>query len=382
MTTTALIGGSDSSAPTVEEPAEFRANGELDRRIRWLDVGRRILGLAEDEGTPLMERVRLLAIFSGLLDEFFGVAVAALTRQATTGMTARALPGRSPKELLREITLRTHELVAQHDDVLHDDVLPTLAHHGLTVAHWEDASSDERAELHALFQRWVDPVLTPLTVDATHPFPYVPPLSLNVAALLRDRESGHERFAQVTVPPLVPQLVLLEGARLVPVEEVVAAHLPQLFAGFQVVAMHCFRVTRSRAVDRPHNAAEPCTAMTRELRPRRFGTPVRLEVEHSVTPRVLALLMRELGVMKADVYHLRSSLSMSGGLWAILDIGAQRVEQTGDEQTGDGSAWVLDLDAISSAENAFAARAATRSGRATGARPRSVRSTRRARAAT
>jgi polyphosphate kinase len=238
---------------------------QSDARLRWLDFGECILTLTQDEDTPLIERVRLSAISSGLLDEFFAITAA---------------PQR------HELSASVRALVAQTDEVLHNRIVPALAENGPTIVRWDEATDLERDELGLMFRRWIKPMLTPLTVDATHPFPYVGTLSLNLAVLLRDGISGRERFAQLTVPPLVPHLVAVGRGRFVPVEEVVGAHLSEIFVESQVVATHCFRVTRSRIADSQHIASTTTAPPSKGLHPRRFGTPVRLEVDAAMTPRV------------------------------------------------------------------------------------------------
>jgi polyphosphate kinase len=301
-----------------------------ERQLRWLDVASGILDLTRDDRLPVRERVRLSAIFVGLVDEFFAISAAMLTRPW----------GAEPTELSTWV----HELVERYDGVVHDDLAPAMVHEGLLVVRWDQVTDVERADLDSMFRRWIEPVLTPLTVDATHPFPYVSALSLNLAVLLRDPNSGGERFAQVTVPPLVSPLLTLEPTRLVPLHELVAGHLGEIFAGSRVVAV------RSE-----HNTA-PQVAKT-DMRSRRFGTPVRLEVDQAMPPAMLALLLRELDLTDADVYRLRSPLAM-----------------------GDCLSPVIDLDDISSIGTGSAARAATRPGPTNGAARRSARSTSQARA--
>ncbi len=337
MTTTTAAGSSAPDAPSyadelAEEIAELDGRDYatapdlptdrfLDREASWLDFNARVLELARDSRTPLLERVRFLAIFSGNLDEFFIVRVAGLKRRIATGIAVTTPSRLSPREQLEGISRRAHELVEEHSRVFFEEVLPELATEGITLVHWSQLRGEEQERLQQMFRDRIYPVLTPLAVDPAHPFPYISGLSLNLAVLVSDRETGREHFARVKVPPLLPRFVPLEGARFVPVEDVIAAHLPELFPGMEILETHGFRVTRNEDLEVEEEDVENLlAALERELLRRRFGPPVRLEVDKDISDRVLDLLVRELGVNDNEVYRVRSPLDLGGGLWAVADI--------------------------------------------------------------
>jgi polyphosphate kinase len=292
----------------------------LDREASWLDFNARVLALAVDTTIPLLERVRFLAIFSSNLDEFFMVRVAGLRRRLATGIAVPTPSGLDPREQLRLIFSRTRELVSEQVALFHSDIRPALADVGIQILRWRDLTPDERESLRQLFTERVYPVLTPLAVDPAHPFPYISGLSLNLAVVVRDRESGREHFARVKVPPLLPRFIALADARYVALEEVIAAHLPVLFPGLDVVETYTFRVTRNEDLDVDQEEVENLLdALEQELQRRRFGVPVRLEVEERMSDRVLSLLVRELGVSIDEVLRVPPPLDL-GGLFPLADL--------------------------------------------------------------
>jgi polyphosphate kinase len=197
---------------------------------------------------------------------------------------------------------------------------PRFASEGICIVRWADCTDDERAELSEMFADRVFPVLTPLAVDPAHPFPYISGLSLNVAVVVRDPEDAREQFARVKVPPSLPRFVRVASARFVPIEDVITAHLPTLFTGMDVQETHTFRVTRNEDVEVDEDDVENLVvALEKELTRRRFGAPVRLEVEDTMSERVLRLLVRELGVSTDEVYRLPAPLDLSG-LATIADL--------------------------------------------------------------
>ncbi|MDQ1688692.1 MAG: polyphosphate kinase [Frankiaceae bacterium] len=302
-------------ADMAEQPERF-----LDRDASWLEFNRRVLALAQDPEVPLLERARFLAIFANNLDEFFMLRVAGLKRRMATGLATRAASGLLPREVLQRVTAVSHELMAQHATTFHDEVLPALSEQGIDIVRWADLSAEERAGLDSFFTERLHPVLTPLAVDPAHPFPYISGLSLNLAVVVRDPVSETEMFARVKVPPLLPRLVPVGETRLVPLEDVIAEHLPQLFQGMDVVAHHAFRVTRNADVEVDADDVENLIqALERELDRRRFGPPVRLEVEESIDEHVLELLVRELGISTDEVFRVPGPLDLTA-LHAIADI--------------------------------------------------------------
>ena len=317
-------------APQARPSADGRAPGGerfLDRELSWLAFNERVLELARDPELPLLERARFLAIFASNLDEFFMVRVAGLKRRIATGLAVTAASGLEPREVLRAISERAHEQQALHADVYRKDVEPALAEAGIALVHWDALAPEEQQTLHAFFRDQVFPVLTPLAVDPAHPFPYISGLSLNLAVILRNPVTEKEHFARVKVPPLLPRFIAVGGdddhrARFVPLEDVIAVHLDQLFPGMDVLQHHTFRVTRNEDLEVEEDDAENLLqALEKELLRRRFGPPVRLELAEDVDPHVCDLLVRELGVSPAEVYALPEPLDLRGlNLIADLDL--------------------------------------------------------------
>lgn len=299
------------------DEAELPADRFLDRELSWLAFNERVLELAEDETQPLLERVRFLAIFASNLDEFFMVRVAGLKRRIATGLAVTAASGLEPREVLDAISERAHELTARHARVFTESVRPALAQQNITLVRWHDLSDAEQARLHTFFRQNVFPVLTPLAVDPAHPFPYISGLSLNLAVVVQNPTSGKEHFARVKVPPLLPRFVEVDttgrGARFVPLEEIIAVHLDQLFPGMTVLQHHTFRVTRNEDLEVEEDDAENLLqALEKELLRRRFGPPVRLELAADADDTVRDLLVRELGVHDKEVYDLPEPLDLRG----------------------------------------------------------------------
>ncbi|WP_314175023.1 RNA degradosome polyphosphate kinase [Streptomyces winkii] len=285
----------------------------LDRERSWLAFNERVLELAEDEELPLLERANFLAIFAGNLDEFFMVRVAGLKRRIATGVATRSASGLQPREALEHIWTRSRELMARHADCYQRVISPALAEEGLHLIRWDGLTEKEQARLFTLFRQRIYPVLTPLAVDPAHPFPYISGLSLNLAAVVRNPVSGQQHFARVKVPPLLSRFLEASPQRYVPVEDVIAAHLEELFPGMEVLAHHMFRVTRNEDLEVEEDDVENLLqALEKELLRRRFGPPVRLEVEESIDPYVLDLLVRELNVSEAEVYPLPGPLDLTG----------------------------------------------------------------------
>ncbi|WP_256842870.1 RNA degradosome polyphosphate kinase [Ornithinimicrobium cryptoxanthini] len=303
----------------VYDPAEALPSDRfLDREISWLQFNERVLQLAADPAVPLLERTRFLAIFASNLDEFFMVRVAGLKRRIATGIATRSASGLEPREVLDEISLGAHRLMERHAALFRDVVGPALDGQGITLVRWEELTDKEQSTLGEMFRSTVYPVLTPLAVDPAHPFPYISGLSLNLAVILISPQTGREHFARVKVPPLLPRFIELPSedglytTRLVLLEEVIAAHLDVLFPGMEVHETFTFRVTRNEDLEVEEDDAENLlTALEKELTRRRFGPPVRLEVEQEMDDHVLDLLTRELRVHPAEVYRLPSPLDLT-----------------------------------------------------------------------
>ncbi|MET9243782.1 RNA degradosome polyphosphate kinase [Nonomuraea sp. NPDC003709] len=292
----------------------------LNREESWLQFNERVLDLAEDPSTPLLERVRFLAIFASNLDEFFRVRVAGLKRRMATGLLLRTKSGLKPREELARIATIADDLAIRHAAAFHHHISPQLAAEGIEIVRWDELGREERTELRKLFRERIRPVLTPLAVDPAHPFPYISGLSLNLAVLVRNPATDHTVFARVKVPSQLPRFVQASKDRFVPLEDVIAAHLGQLFKGMEILQHHVFRVTRNEDLDVDEDVTENLMqALEKELLRRRFGPPVRLEVEDTITPEVLAPLIEELELAPHEIYRLQGPLDLSG-LHAIADL--------------------------------------------------------------
>ncbi|MDP2287018.1 MAG: RNA degradosome polyphosphate kinase [Actinomycetota bacterium] len=299
----------------------------LDRELSWLSFNQRVLELAEDKNLPILERAKFLAIFASNLDEFFMVRVAGLKRRIATGIAVRSASGNNPKEVLESIWDRAHSLQREHAQVFQAEVLPGLAEKGIELLRYEQLTQDERSSLDKFFHAQVFPVLTPLAVDPSHPFPYISGLSLNLAVVVRNPITGNELFARVKVPPSLPRFVPLGSQRFVPLEDVIASRLSELFPGMQILQHHSFRVTRNEDVEVEEDDAENLLlALERELMRRRFGPPVRLEVEASIDPYVLELLTSELDITESEVFRIPGPLDLTG-LWGFVELDRPDLKQ-------------------------------------------------------
>ncbi|WP_116022574.1 RNA degradosome polyphosphate kinase [Thermomonospora umbrina] len=301
-------------------PGQIPSRGEalpddryLDREESWLRFNQRVLELAEDPSLPLLERVRFLAIFAGNLDEFFMVRVAGLTRRMATGLAVQSASGRRPREVLERTSAVAHDLMLRHAAVFRDEICPALAKEDIDILRWDDLSETEQERLHRMFRDRIYPVLTPLVVDSAHPFPYISGLSLNLAVIVRDPDSEAPMFARVKVPPVLPRFIEASPDRFTPLEDVIAAHLNQLFVGMEVVEHHAFRVTRNQDLEIDEDISEGLLqALERELLRRRFGPVVRLEVEESISPEVLEMLTGALDIEERQIYRVPGPLDLAG----------------------------------------------------------------------
>src|SRR5438270_1547558 len=293
----------------------------LNRELSWLDFNARVLALAEDEALPLLERAKFLAIFAENLDEFFQVRVAGLKDQMAAGNGAPRGEGDSPADQLQAIRSQTERLVDRQVQVFLKSMAPSLSERGIVFSEWDGLDDDDRTYLVDVFEKSIYPVLTPLAVDPGHPFPYISNLSLNLAVIVRDPTTGERRFARVKVPPLLPRFVVMpDGERFVPLEQVIAAHLHLLFPGMEIESHHPFRVTRNADLSLEEEEADDLlVAVELELRRRRFGRAVRLEVDVATTPEVGELLLRELDLGPDDMYKVEGPLDL-GGLWALYEL--------------------------------------------------------------
>jgi len=271
--------------------------------------------MAEDLARPLAERIRFLAIVSDSLDDFFQVRVAGLHEQLMAPLRLTSPDGMTPEEQLVGIGARVRNLIERQSATFNEEIVPGLAEAGATIVKADDLSKGDRNLLAEVFKERIFPVLTPLAVDPAHPFPYISNLSLNLAVMVRDPERQQPRFARVKVPALLPRFMALpDGKRFVPLEQVIALHLPVLFPGMEIVSNHFFRVTRDADLDVDDDEAEDLMAAVQAelMRKRRKGRAVRLEVGPDMTPDVLALLLRELELGQQDVYTVSGMLDMTG----------------------------------------------------------------------
>jgi len=293
----------------------------LNRELSLLDFESRLLDLAEDESVPLLERVKFLAIFSAGIDELFEIRVAGIKDRVAAGLRAVSPDGRSPIEQLRVIRAKLEGLLARQSGIWLDQLAPALGQAGVCLADWDSLDDDDRRHLDHLFEQQIFPVLTPLAVDTAHPFPYISNLSLNLAVTVRDPLTREQRFARVKVPPLLPRFVVMpDGARHVAVEQVIASHLDSLFPEMTIESHHSFRVTRNADLTLEEGEADDLlVAVEMELRRRRFGRAVRLEIETQAGPDVRELLTRELEIDPDDVYDIEGPLDL-GGLMALYDL--------------------------------------------------------------
>ena len=314
----------DLSTATPDPPADPSADGDAappryrNRELSWLDFNARVLALAEDERVPLLERAKFLAIFGQNLDEFFQVRVAGLKDQVAAGVGKASPDGRTPAEQLLDIRDRLDVLLPRMQAAFLEGVAPGLADAGIRLSSWADLDEDDEKFMVETFEERIFPVLTPLAVDPGHPFPYISNLSLNLAVIVRDPDAGVRRFARVKVPSLLPRFVVLpDGERYVPLERVIAAHLDKLFPGMEIEQQFPFRVTRNTDLTLEEEEADDLLALVEvELRRRRFGRAVRLEIDAAMSDEVRTLLQRELDVSDDDVYVHTAPLDL-GGLWAV-----------------------------------------------------------------
>jgi polyphosphate kinase len=304
--------------PSYQQIEAFGYQRFTNREQSRLDFGSRLLDLAEDDGLPLMERVKFLAIFSELLDEFYQIRVSALEDQVAAGVRTRSVDGLRPGEQLTMIRGRVEELVRRQDHIFLDLIVPELGAAGIRFSDWSSLDDDDREHLVDVFQRQIYPVLTPLAVDPGHPFPYISNLSLNLVVEVHDDASGERRIARVKVPPALPRFVVMpDGERFVPLEQVIAAHLDSLFPGMTIGHHYAFRVTRNADLALEEDEADDLlAAIEMELRRRRFGKALRLEIEADMDQELADLLATELEVGRDGVFRVCAPLDL-GGLWGV-----------------------------------------------------------------
>ena len=296
----------------------------LNRELSWLEFNSKVLHEACDPRTPLLERLKFLAIFCSNLDEFFMVRVAALKQQVEAKVSKLTFDGRTPQQQLDEISFALRPLVTQHNQHFEQALRPALAKHGVHILDYIDLSQKQRDYLNNYFQEQIFPVITPLAVDRSHPFPYISNLSLNLAVVIKNPETEQEFFARVKVPkvlarfiPLPPELSSNRNGKSivwtgVPLEQAIAHNLESLFPGMNIQEYHPFRITRDADLELEEDEADDLLlAIEQELRKRRVGgTPVRLEIQ-SQTPQIIRdRLLQDLNLSDSDVYQVEGLLGL------------------------------------------------------------------------
>jgi polyphosphate kinase len=313
ITGTPVNGATEASAP---QPARY-----LNRHLSWLEFNARVLAQAEDTAQRALERAKFLAIFSTNLDEFFEVRVADLCALKASGMHTLSPDGLTPAEQLGRIRERVLELYDEQARAF-GAVVALLAEAGLRYSTYATLDDEDRGHLDRVFDEQVFPVLTPLAVDPAHPFPYISSLSLNLAVVVGDPDGRATRIARVKVPPLLPRFVVLpDGERFVPLEQVIAAHLDRLFPGMRILGHHPFRVTRNADFALSDDLEEDVLSAVETVLQKRRHSPqvMRLEIDGTMSGEVLELLTPELEIGPDEVYRVDGPLDL-GGLWGLYKL--------------------------------------------------------------
>jgi polyphosphate kinase len=288
----------------------------IDRELSWLAFNERVLELAEDATNPLLERCRYLAIFSSNLDDFFMIRVASVKRKLGSGVTKKNTAGFTPHELMAEISKKTQELIARQTKCFQTDILPKLAQNGIEITDWDSLTNDEKDYINKIFTNRIFPVLTPLAVDPSHPFPYISGLSLNLAVLVKQPETNEELFARVKVPASLPRFIEtaeFASTRFIPLEKVIIANLHQLFPGMEIEDYYTFRITRNADLELEEDESDNLLeSMEQELLRRKFGPPVRLEVASDIGSELLNRLKAELSIREEDISRYKEPLDLTG----------------------------------------------------------------------
>ncbi len=288
------------------------------RQLSDLDFNDRLLDLVADTRLPMLERVKFLILFSERIDEFFQVQVAGLRRQVVAGIKNLALNGSTPEQLLADVRASLERMVRRQEILLLQAVVPALEAEEIELCEWSELVGGDQTYLHEVFERLILPVVTPLTVDPSHPFPYISNLSLNVGVEVRNRNDDTSRFARVKVPPNVSRLLPLPGGdRFIPLEQILVAFIDELFPGMDVGSPCIFRVTRDADLALDDDAADDLLlALQEELRRRRFLPVVRLEIDSRTSEGPVGRLTEELGLSPDDVYRFAGPLGLDC-LWAV-----------------------------------------------------------------
>lgn len=287
----------------------------IDRELSWLDFNERVLELAEDSNLPLLERVRFLAIFSSNLDDFYMIRVATVKRKIENGVIEKNLAGLTPNDLLSKVLSKSRELADRQAALFHQELKPALEAEDINIVSWKILTDIEKIYLNEYFLNTIFPVLTPLAVDPSHPFPYISGLSLNLAVIVSHKDLKDQFFARVKVPPVLPRFIQTHKSlknRFITLEEVIAANLQELFPGMNIEDFYTFRVTRNQDFELDEEDSEDLLeTMEQELLQRRFGPPVRLEVDRNIKPYLLNRLMEELEITENEVIHNQEPIDLT-----------------------------------------------------------------------
>jgi len=309
-----FIKGFNNHPMTTVFPNDF-SELLIDRELSWLDFNQRVLELAEDNSLPLLERVRFLAIFSSNLDDFYMIRVATVKRKIENGITQKGIAGLTPSELLSKVLIKSRELADRKATLFHNELKPALAAQEIELTSWDNINDLEKSYLKEYFLNTIFPILTPLAVDPLHPFPYISGLSLNLAIVVSHKEKSDKFFARVKVPPVIPRFVKTQKSaihRYVTLEEVIVANLQELFPGMTIEDYFTFRVTRNQDFEIEEEDSEDLLeTMEQELLQRRFGPPVRLEVDRKIKPELLSLLIDELEITEAEVIQRQGPIDLT-----------------------------------------------------------------------
>jgi polyphosphate kinase len=293
----------------------------FNRELSWLQFNARVLELAEDPSVPLLERLKFLAIYSSNLDEFFMVRVAGLHDQIEAGIEKPLQDGRTPSDTIEAIRRVVREHAARQSRCLHHDLRPALAEHGVRIVRYEEVDAAGRKRLDERFRRQIFPVLTPLAVGLGRPFPYISNLSLSLGVIVHDPLTDVQTFARVKVPKeMLPRFQAVgDGRTFVPLEDLIAEHLDALFPGMEIRDHHAFRVTRDADFTVSDEADDLLRAVEDELRARRFGEAVRVEVNAGMSSAMREQITRALEVDADDVFEIEGSLDLTD-LWDIVKL--------------------------------------------------------------
>ena len=287
----------------------------IDRELSWLDFNERVLELAEDSNLPLLERVRFLAIFSSNLDDFYMIRVATVKRKIENGVIEKNLAGLTPNDLLSKVLSKSRELADRQAALFHQELKPALEAEDINIVSWKILTDTEKIYLNEYFLNTIFPVLTPLAVDPSHPFPYISGLSLNLAVIVSHEDLKDQFFARVKVSPVLPRFIQTHKSlknRFITLEEVIAANLQELFPGMNIEDFYTFRVTRNQDFELDEEDSEDLLeTMEQELLQRRFGPPVRLEVDRNIKPYLLNRLMEELEITENEVIHNQEPIDLT-----------------------------------------------------------------------